>query len=240
MKRFYRNASWEIDPGTGARQILLDGRPVKTPARQPLAVPGDALAEVIVAEWMAQTDRIDPAAMPMTGFANATIDRVLPDVRAFAAGIAAYGGSDLLCYRAEEPAELVAEQAALWDPLLAWAREHHGVEFAVTGGIMPVDQPAATLARLGAAVDALDPWLLAGLSILVSVGGSLVGALALIEDKIDAEQLWQAVHVDEDWQERHWGEDAEALARMEARRAQFHDAVRYCALAKAASGALRT
>lgn len=232
MKRFYTLALSEFDPQAGHHRILLDGRPVKTPAREPLAVPGDALAAAITAEWMGQGETIDPATMPMTGFANATIDRVLPDVQAFAKTIAAYGASDLLCYRAADPAELTAEQARLWDPLLDWARTRYDVAFAVTSGIMPVDQPGATVERLAAAIDALDPWLLAGLSTLVSIGGTLVGALALVEGATTPDALWDAAHLDEDWQARQWGEDAEAAKRAAARRAQFDDAARWCALVR--------
>ena len=230
MKRFYTVAARELDVDGGRWRMTLDGRPVRTPARDLLAVPGVALADAITAEWDGQGESIDPATMPMTGFANACIDRILPAVETFVRNIAAYGASDLLCYRAEAPPELVAEQAGSWDPLLDWARGRYGISFTVTGGIMPVDQPAATVARLGEAVAALDPWLLAGLSNLVSIGGTLVGALALIEGAVDAESLWHATRVDEDWQERRWGDDQEAMTRDAARHVQFLDAARYCAL----------
>ncbi|MFT3967514.1 MAG: ATP12 family protein [Sphingobium sp.] len=230
MKRFYTLALSEHDAGSGLHRILLDGRAVKTPARAPLAVPGAALAAAIVSEWSAQGERIDPATMPVTGFANATIDRVLPDVTGFARTITDYGGSDLFCYRAGDPVELAAEQARLWDPLLDWARERYGVAFAVTSGIMPVNQPVETVEQLSAAVRALDPWLLSGLSTIVSIGGTLLGALALIEGRLSPDQLWSAAHVDEEWQARQWGEDAEAVARTALRRAQFDDAAHYCAL----------
>ncbi len=160
MRRFYTVAEAVAEADGWA--IRLDERPVKTPARIPLTVPGEPLAQAIVAEWLGQGETIDPASMPMTGFANATIDRVLPARADFRAQIAAYGASDLLCYRAAEPPDLAALQAASWDGLLDWARARFDVSFAVTSGIMPVDQPPATLARLWAVVDALDPWLLAG------------------------------------------------------------------------------
>jgi chaperone required for assembly of F1-ATPase len=204
---------------------------VKTPARAPLAVPGEALAQAIVAEWEGQGETIDPATMPMTGFANATIDRVLPALGDFRAQIAAYGGSDLFCYRAAEPPDLVALQAASWDPLLDWARSRFDVSFAVTSGIMPVDQPAATLARLSAVVDALDPWLLAGAATLTQIGGTLFGMLAHLEGEIDAEALFDATTLEDRWQAEQWGEDEQAAAHLAARRVDFLGAARYCALA---------
>jgi len=228
VKRFWKTA--EAVEGAGDWAIRLDGRPVRTPARVPLAVPGEALARAIAAEWAAQGETIDPRTMPMTGFANATIDRVLPAIGDFRGQIAAYAESDLLCYRAGEPAELVARQAARWDALLDWARARHGAAFTVTSGIIPVDQPARTLALLRGAVEALDPWLLAGAATLTQIGGTLVGTLALLDGATDADALFEAASLDERWQAEQWGEDAEAGARLALRRAEFLDAARWCAL----------
>ncbi len=230
MKRFYTLALSERDGESGQHRILLDRRPVKTPMRSPLAVPGAALAAAIVSEWAAQGEQIDPASMPITGFASASIDQVLPDIATFAGIIAEYAASDLLCYRAGDPAEFIGEQEALWDPLLDWARRRFDAVFTVTSGIMPVDQPAETVERLAAAVHALDPWLLSAFSSIVTMSGSLIGTLALVEGAITADAFWSAIHVDEEWQARQWGEDYEAVARTAIRRAQYDDAARYCAL----------
>lgn len=231
MKRFWTVAEAVSEDGNWA--IRLDGRAVRTPARVPLAVPGETLARAIVAEWDAQGEEIDPRTMPMTGFANATIDRVLPALGDFRGQIAAYAESDLLCYRADEPEALVERQEALWDPLLDWARAHFGVEFAVTVGILPVDQPARTLAGLRGAVEELDPWLLAGAATLTQIGGTLVGALALLAGAVESDALWIAVTLDEQWQTEQWGEDWEAAERLEIRRVEFLNAARWCELVKA-------
>lgn len=230
MRRFYEAAGSAPRPDGDGHAILLDGRPVRTPARADLAVPGAALAAALVSEWNAQGEKVAPATMPITGFANATIDTVLPDVAGFAATICGYAATDLFCYRADGPDPLVARQSEAWDAPLAWARHRYDVHFEVTAGIMPVDQPAATVERLSAAVAALDPWLLAGLSVIVSITGTLVGALALLDGEMDADALWSAATLDEAWQTETWGEDAEATARLAARRADFDDAVRYCTL----------
>lgn len=230
VKRFYADVTRE--EADGLWSIRLDGRPVRTPAREVLAVPGAALAQAIVAEWMAQGEAIAPATMPMTGFANASIDRVLPDVAGFAAGIAAYGASDLLCYRASEPADLVAEQAAAWDPLIDWARARYDVAFVITQGVMPVAQPPATLARLAGAVAALDPWLLAGVTTAVSLTGTLIGTLAYLDDATDADRLWDVASLDAVFQARQWGRDAEAEAQSALRQSQYVAATRYCMLVR--------
>ena len=142
MRRFWKAVQVDADGG-----VRLDERPVRTPGRVPLVLPTAALAEAMADEWRGVGDTLDPRAMPLTGLANAAIDRVAPDPVAFARGLAAYGESDLLCYRAESPDELVARQAAAWDPLLAWAQRRYDVHFEVVAGVMHRAQPAATVAR---------------------------------------------------------------------------------------------
>lgn len=222
MKRFWSDVT--VD---GDRVVLLDGRPVRTPGRVPLALPNAVLAEAVANEWRAVGETIDPRAMPMTGLANAAIDRIAPDPTAFAAGLARYGESDLLYYRADAPEPLVERQMAAWDPLLDWARARYDVTFAVTTGVMHVAQAAATIARLGEAVAAMPPFALAGLSPVVTITGSLVAALALAEGAASADAVWAASTLDEDWQAEMWGADADALAMSEARRREFDAGVRF-------------
>jgi chaperone required for assembly of F1-ATPase len=225
VKRFYKQA--EADAGS---RILLDGRPVKTPGRIDLALPSKALAEAIAAEWNAQVDTIDPRAMPLTGLANAAIDRIAPDREAFARGLAAYGESDLVCYRAETPSGLAVRQSEHWDPVLAWARRRYDVDFEIAAGVIHKTQPTHTIARLAHAVAIRDHFQLAGLSPLVTVSGSLLIALALAEEAIDPETAWAAATVDEHWQAEKWGEDAEAARALAARRADFAAGHRFLTL----------
>jgi chaperone required for assembly of F1-ATPase len=228
VKRFYSEAA--TAPCADGIALLLDGRPVKTPARNPLAVPTEPLAEAIAAEWKAQGEKIDPRAMPLTGLANAAIDRAAPDPPAFARPLAAYGGTDLLCYRAEGPGPLVRRQAELWDPLLAWARRRFDVDFEMVRGVIPRPQPALTVDRLARAVAALDPFRLAALSPLVTISGSLVVALALVEGEIGLEEAWAAATLDEAWQAEQWGQDPLAAAALDARRREFEAAWRFLTL----------
>lgn len=228
MKRFYKTAGHA--PSEGGHGIKLDERPVRTPGRALLGVPGEALAAAIAAEWNAQGEEINPASMPMTGLANAAIDQIAPDPVRFAHDIAAYGESDLLCYRADAPEALVARQAEQWQPLLDWAAERYGVRFVVTQGIVHVAQPQETLARLTAAVEALDPFTLAALFKLVTISGSLVIGLAAVEQTFPLARLWQAAELDELWQAEQWGDDDEALGRRVARHADFATAAHFAAL----------
>jgi len=168
--------------------------------------------------------------MPLTGLANAAIDRVAPDKAAFADGLARYAEADLACYRAEGPAALVARQEESWDRLLAWGRRRYDIDFATTCAVMHVAQPPATVERLSHAVATLDTFHLAGLSPLVTVGGSLLVALAVLEQALTAEQGWDAVSIDDRWQLEQWGADAEAELALENRRKDFFAAARFLAL----------
>lgn len=221
MKRFW--TSVEI---TDARGITLDGKPVRTPGRTPLLLPNAALADAVADEWRSVAAEIDPRAMPLTGLANAAIDRIAADPRAFAAGLAVFAESDLLCYRADSPAPLVARQAAAWDPLLDWARATYRVDFVVTTGIMHRHQPLETLARLSEAIAARDPFELAALAPIVTISGSLVAALALAGRAADAEAVWLASELDADWQAEQWGEDDLAIPARQARRRDYEAGVR--------------
>jgi len=225
MKRFWRSvAVTEVEGGFG---ISLDGRPVRTPARAELIVPGRQLADAIAQEWASQPEDFDPRQMPLTGLANAAIDRIAPNPAAFADGLARYAETDLTCYRAAEPPDLVAHQAEQWDRLLDWARARYDVHFERVTGIMHRPQPRATLERLTAAVRALDPFRLAGLSPLVTIGCSLIAGLAVLSGDLDAETVFAATHLDELWQAEQWGEDTLATQAREHRKRDFMAAARF-------------
>lgn len=228
MKRFYKEAATR--PAAGGTEVLLDGRPVKTPGRDALILQSGGLAEAIAAEWNAQGETIDPRSMPLTGLANAAIDRVVPDPDAFAAGLAKYGETDLLCYRADAPPGLIARQRQSWDPILAWARRRFDVDFEVTSGIIHRAQPQATIDRLAQAAASRTPFELAALSPLVTLSGSLIVALAIAEQALDLDSAWAAATIDEAWQAEKWGEDEEATTRMANRRAEFEAADRFLRL----------
>ena len=231
MKRFWKEVATAGEDGGYA--IMLDGRPVKTPARAALNVPSEPLAEAIAEEWRSLGETIDPRAMPLTGLANAAIDRVTPDKAAFADGLARYAASDLTCYRVTGPEKLVAVQETAWDALLGWARRRYDVDFATTQGVTRVAQPPGTVERLSHAVEALDAFHLAALSPLVTIGGSLVAALALLERAITPDQAWDAVSIDERWQIEQWGADAEAEKAIENRHRDFMAAAQFLELLEA-------
>jgi chaperone required for assembly of F1-ATPase len=227
-KRFWKEARAEACEG--GFTVRLDGRGVKTPAKVPLVVPTLAMAEAIAAEWDAQQGEVKPDTMPVTRAANSAIDKIVPQRAAVVEIVAAYGGSDLLCYRATGPEALIARQAAGWDPLLDWAAQALGVRLAVTQGVVHVAQDPAGLARLAARVDAFDPYRLAAFHDLVAISGSLVLALAVTEGRLTPEEAWALSRIDEHWQVEQWGEDEEAAASEAARHEGFVAAARFFAL----------
>jgi len=225
-KRFYIDAGVaEIAEGYA---VQLDGRPVKTPSRHALAAPDRGLAEAIAAEWQAQGELIDPATMPLTRLANSVIDGVAGRVEAVADDIAKYFGSDLVFYRADSPAELVARESAQWDPVLFWAAERFGAHFILAQGIVHVEQPDAAIAAARAALPD-QPWALGALHVLTTITGSALLALALAHRRLDADAVWVAAHVDEDWNIAQWGLDDEVAARRVAKRAEFDAAAQVLA-----------
>lgn len=228
MKRFWKVA--EAVAADGGYAIALDGRRVKTPARADLVVPTLALAEAVAAEWSGSGEELDLRQMPLTGLANAAIDRIAPDKASHAAGIAAFGETDLLCYRAEGPETLVRRQEESWDVLIVWARRRFDVDFSCRTGIMHVRQPDDTVRKLAHAVAALNPFPLAGLSQLVTIGGSLIAGLAVLEEMLPAEAAWEAVSLDNRWQLEQWGDDPEARAALDARQHDFLAAARFLEL----------
>ncbi len=224
MKRFYA-AAGAIEH-EGSWTVILDAKAVRTPGRAPFVLPNGALAQAVAAEWAAQGEVLKPATMPLTGFAYAAIDRVAPDAPAFAHTLAAFAVTDLLAYRAEAPADLVARQAEAWDPLLAWARARYDVGFNVTAGIVHAAQPPTTLARITAAFAEFDAFRLAALHPVVTICGSAVIGLAVAERHLTVADAFAAGQLDELWQAEQWGTDPLATASLANRRAALDDAVR--------------
>lgn len=223
-KRFYTETG--IAAGPDGHAIELDGRPVKTPAKNALAVPTAALAELIRREWAAQGEVVDPSTMPVTRLVNTAIDGVAAASEAVFDEILRFAGSDMLCYRAEAPVELVTRQAEAWDPVLDWAASTLGARFILIEGIMPQDQPEEAIEALGRALRRYDtPLELAALHTVTTLTGSALLTIAYADGFIDADQAWSLAHLDEDWTNEHWGTDLEAEARREKRLTELQAAV---------------
>ena len=227
-RRFWTRTAAE--PVAGGWQVTLDGKPIRTPGKLPLVLPTEALARAIAAEWDAQTDRIDPGAMPLTRAANSAIEKVAPQFAAVADMLAEYGGTDLLSYRADHPEVLATRQAAEWDPLIDWAAVALKAPLRITEGVIPVPQDPAALARLRDRLDRLTPWQLTALHDLVTLPGSLILGLAGLEGRIDAATAHRLARLDEDYQAEQWGRDDEAEAAAAARLDAMRVAERLLAL----------
>lgn len=213
IRRFYKAA--DVAAIDGGFAVVLDGKPVRTPIGSQLRAPSQGLAEAMAAEWQAQGTTVEPASMPLTQLASTVLDRVGLNRAAIVDELLNYAATDLLCYRAEEPAELVERQANQWQPLLDWVRDRCGAVLAVTSGVIPVAQPAEALAALRQQVDLQDDWRLTALQSATAASGSLVLALALLEKRLSAEQVFFASQLDEFYQAELWGEDEEAEGRRE-------------------------
>ena len=215
-KRFYKQAHFEWRDGAYA--LLLDGRPAQTPGRNRIALPTASAAQLVADEWQAQAQMIDPSTMPVTRIVNSAIDGVAREMDSVRAEIAKYAGSDLVCYRAADPAALVEAQARAWDPVLAFARDTFGARLVLAQGVMFAEQPDHALVAVRKAVDVIEgETALAALHVMTTLTGSALIALALVHGHFALEAAWEAAHADEDYQMRIWGADTEALARRDKR-----------------------
>jgi chaperone required for assembly of F1-ATPase len=232
-KRFYRNAAAAVSED--GYSVVLDGRPVKTPGGQPLVVSTEVLAEAMAAEWMAQAEVIRPDTMPLTQLSATVVDKVGPERRAIVDRLVSYATTDLLCYRAEHPADLAALQHASWQPLLDWVTETLGARLNVTAGVIPVDQPPHAIDALRSAVEELADVELTALASIVPASASLVVGLALVLGRIDDEAAFEISQVDESYQIDRWGDDIEAADRRRRLREEIRAAATFLALARDAS-----
>ncbi|WP_273785217.1 ATP12 family chaperone protein [Brucella intermedia] len=226
-KRFYEKA--EVAEVEGGFAVHLDGRPVKTPARSLLRLPTKAAAEIVADEFAAQEKVIDPGKMSATRLVNTAIDGIAQDPQAVFEDILRFAGTDMLCYRADSPQELVSRQTQQWDPLIHWM-QGLGARFSLAEGVMHIEQPREAIAAFGVHLSAFkDPIALASLHTMTTLTGSAIIALAIAKGEVTAEQGWQLAHVDEDWTIEHWGADAEAVERRRSREIEMMMAARVLA-----------
>ncbi|MBV9860499.1 MAG: ATPase [Alphaproteobacteria bacterium] len=228
MKRAYANA--EAIGSPGGHSVALDGKPLRTPGKRPLVVPTAALAEAIAEEWNAQHQEVRPATMPLMRLAATALDRVAAEHDKIAAEVANYAGTDLVCYRADQPPALASRQHAVWQPLIDWAMLRYDAPLVVTSGVIPAAQPNASLRTFAAVVSEFDDFRLAGMQALTGACGSLIVALAVLEGRIGAEAAFAVSQLDESFQIEAWGEDEEAAERRRALRADIAATALFLAL----------
>lgn len=230
MKRFYKDVS--IVPVEGGFGVLLDGRSVKTPARNTLVLPTQRLAQAIAAEWQGQGEDVIATTMPLLRLANSVIDGVAANRDAVIAAILRFGENDLLCYRAHQPPDLAQRQRQGWDPLLDWARQTHGAQMTVAEGLTHVDQTPEALAALRRALEGFDAFTLGGLHVVASITGSTVLALAVAESSVSGAQAFELSRIDEIYQAEKWGQDGEAVKRAAALAHELDKAVELIAVSR--------
>ncbi|SER00154.1 Chaperone required for the assembly of the F1-ATPase [Faunimonas pinastri] len=219
-KRFYSDVTTVEEDGM--HSVRLDGSPALTPARKRLASPSAVIASAMAEEWESQRETIDPATMPVTRLASTALDGVVQQMAGVREAILAYAGADLLLYRAGHPEELTELQRQVWDPVIRWAEGRYAVRLLLAEGVTFVTQPAETLAAIGEALASVqDPFELTALHMATTLTGSALLALALREGFLPGEDIWNAGNLDEDWNVRQWGEDAEAAERRDRRHLDF-------------------
>ena len=229
-KRFWKHA--EAVASESGFSVELDGRPLRTPAKASLRVQTAAMARAVAEEWNAQGQEIDPNTMPVTRSANSAIDNVSRRFAETTSMLAAYADTDLACYRASGPSDLVSRQSSAWDPLLGWVYKRFGVRLVAVEGVIHHPQPSRSLEVLREPLDVMTPFELTAMHDLVTISGSLVIGLAVSEGYDSPEKMWTCSRVDEAWQTEQWGEDAEAAQETAQKRSAFLEAARFLALAR--------
>ncbi len=228
-RRFYKEA--QAQEAEGQFALVLDGKNAHTPGRQPIRTPSLELMQALAGEWSAQGEFIDPGSMPLTRIVNSALDGVSREMGEVRAEIVKYAGSDLLCYRAGDPQSLVEAQSRMWDPILAWAREAFGARFICAEGVIFAKQPEPAVAAVAQVVEGVDsPLALAALSVMTTITGSALLALAVAQGHLSAEEAWATAHVDEDFQIAGWGEDSDSAARRARRWLDMEAAAKVYAL----------
>ena len=231
MKRFYKEA--KVTAAGDEFGVQLDGKPLLTPGKRALRVPSRALAEAIAAEWQGQGVTVKPLELPLTRLVSTALDRVEPRSADVIGEIAKYATTDLLCYRADEPRELIERQAQIWQPLLDWTEARFAAPLTVTQGILPVEQDPETLAAIERAIAAHDSLQLVALHLATASCGSVVLGLALLAERLSPEEAFAAAALDESFQIERWGEDAEQTQRRDALKEDIALAARFAALLRA-------
>jgi len=228
MKRIYKEVSCQATPS--GFEVQLDGRQLKSPAKHALTLPTEALAQEIAAEWDAVEETVDPAAMPQFSLAVTVVDRVTPQRDELISQMISYGMNDLLCYREGEDSILAARQSEAWDGWLDEAKSRLGLSFQTTTGIMPITQADENIFKLQQAISELNDWQLGVLVRATSLGGSLILGLFFVASVLDAKALFELSFLDELYQGEKWGEDAEAVQRLDNIRAELDAAEAFLAL----------
>ncbi|MGY8986546.1 MAG: ATP12 family chaperone protein [Sphingomonadales bacterium] len=229
MRKFYKKVSTsQVEDGF---LILLDGKPIKSPLGNIISVPTEDLAKAILGEWDVEGDEINPEIMLLTRFANTNFDKVRPQREAIVGEVSAFGGSDLLCYRASTPDDLVEAQSKEWDLILIWLKEELDVGLKTTSNVLHIEQNLEDLAKLQAIVNSLDTFILSAFYSVTSILGSLVLALALLKKKINVDEAWCASRVDENYQINAWGENLETMQKNKNDYKVLKSAVKFIKLA---------
>ena len=229
-KRFYKQVG--VEPTNSGFAIALDQRRLNTPTKSALILPTQALADWVAKEWSDQSDRIDPSTMVATRMANSAIDKLALHEMVVREELVDYGCSDLLCYRASHPAPLRARQAQVWDPLLVWANKQFDLQFNVTNGVMPIDQPKGHRTKLSGTIADFNHFELTAFHTLVTLSGSFVLALALVKNHLSNEQAWNASQIDEIWQAEQWGSDHDAMQSATKKRTELEHSKRFFDLSR--------
>ena len=207
--------------------ILLDDEFLQTPKKNKVLLPTRELAQKVAKEWRQQKEIIDPTKMPYTRLANSALDTVKESFDTVVADVLHYGDTDLVCYRADSPEDLVKLQNKHWDPILDWAKNQFKIEVKITNGINYKAQDPVQLRKLSREISSYNFFTLTGFYDLVTISGSLLIALAVYYSHVSLKRGFDISFLDEDWQRKKWGQDEESIKNRANKFREFQIAYRF-------------
>ena len=227
-RRFYQEVNViKLERGFA---VELDGRLVKTPLGQPQILTSKDLAIAIAHEWASQEKIIVPETMPLTGYANSSIDRIEKNRESILKEILNFAETDLLCYRANEPIDLVSRQNSHWQPLLDWAADTMKIKLKVTTGILHIKQPLRAIDTLAKLLRGKNDMELAGIISLTTACGQIILALALAKGRIDIKEALVCTQLEQIYQNERWGVDEETRIRQVSLETEIATATKFLSL----------
>lgn len=229
IKRVYQHV--DTTAREGGFVVVLDGsKALRSPGGNTLTLPTDAMAAAIAKEWEGQGDEIDPESLRLTKLAGRAADLTSEDRARIESGLVAYIETDLICYRADHPADLVACQAAAWDPLIRWARQRFSEVPEVTTGVVPIVVESSVVACYSGIVAKFGTYELVAVQEAAAITGSLIIGLAVFEREVDNDAAWKACQVDDAHRIQRWGDDPEDASAQAMRRADLDAASHFLSL----------
>ena len=208
MKKFWEKVSIK-KISSDSFCVMLDKRILKTPLKRDLILPNLNLAEEIVKEWDQDSKKINTESMIFYGLISTSLDKIIDNKNLYINDILDYVDTDLICYRAESPKELVELQKNKWDPIILFIEKYIGIKVQVFQGIFPKKQHTTVHTKLTNLINQFSIFEISVLHRITNITGSIFLSLCVLKKDISKKEVFELSVLDELWQSENWGFDEE-------------------------------